>query len=194
MKKTFLSAITVLGLTTTLVAGPVPEGSYTLDAYHSKVGFEIPHLVVSSVEGRFNSFSGTVTVTKDNLDIAADIEIKSIDTGIDNRDKHLVSPDFFDADKFPKMTFKSKKTVWKKNTFKLIGDLTLHGITKEVVLNGKYSGAVKDQFGNDKVAAVAEGKINRKDFGLTWSKAVEAGPVVGDEVTLSFKIQANKNK
>jgi polyisoprenoid-binding protein YceI len=194
MKKTVLAAFAVISLGTALYATHVPEGNYTIDSYHSKVGFEVPHLVVSSVEGRFNAFSGTVTVVKDNVEVATDIDINSVDTGIGKRDEHLKSADFFDVATYPKMTFKSKKIVWKKNNFKLIGDLTLHGVTKEVVLNGKYNGAVKDQFGSDKIVAVAEGKISRKDYGLVWNKAVEAGPVVGDEITLSFKIEASKNK
>ncbi len=194
MKKIVLTALAIISVGSGAYASLVPEGNYTIDSYHSKVGFDVPHLVVSSVEGRFNAFSGTVTVLKDTVEIATDIDINSIDTGIAKRDDHLKSPDFFDAAKFPKMTFKSKKITWKKDTFKLVGDLTLHGVTKEVVLKGKYKGAVKDQFGSDKIAAVAEGTINRKDFGLTWNKAVEAGPVVGDEITLSFKIEASKNK
>jgi len=194
MKKTVLTAAVILSFGGAVFANHVPAGRYTIDNSHSKVGFEISHLVVSTVEGRFNVFSGNVVVEKDNLDILTEINMDSVDTGIDKRDEHLKSPDFFEAQKFPKMIFKSKKVTWKKDKFKLVGDLTLHGVTKEVTLNGQYKGSVVDQFGNDRVVADASAKINRKDFGLTWNKLVEKGPVVGDEVVLSFKIEAVREK
>lgn len=170
----------------------VPAGKYDIDGMHSKVGFEIPHLVISSVEGKFNTFSGTLDLQdkfeKSKTEVSVDVA--SIDTGVKDRDEHLKSPDFFDAAKYPKMTFKSTKVEGKPESFKVTGDLTIHGVTKKVTLEGKFLGTVKDAYGQQKVAFNASGKINRKDFGLNWGKMVEAGPVVGDEVTLSFKIQA----
>lgn len=170
----------------------VPAGKYDIDPMHSKVGFEIPHLVISSVEGKFNTFSGAMDLQDkfEKSKVEASIDVASIDTGVTDRDTHLKSPDFFDAAKFPKLSFKSTKIEGKPESFKLTGDLTIHGVTKKVTLDGKYLGTVKDAYGQQKVAFNATGKINRKDFGLTWGKAVEAGPVVGDEVTLSLKIQA----
>lgn len=170
----------------------VPAGKYDIDPMHSKVGFEIPHLVISSVEGKFNTFSGGMDLQDkfEKSKVEASIDVASIDTGVTDRDTHLKSPDFFDAAKFPKLSFKSTKIEGKPESFKLTGDLTIHGVTKKVTLDGKYLGTVKDAYGQQKVAFNATGKINRKDFGLTWGKAVEAGPVVGDEVTLSLKIQA----
>ena len=194
IKKSMITSLLVCTFATTAFAFHVPEGTYSIDPDHSRVAFDIPHLVVSSVEGRFDTFTGQIIVEKDNVMVNADIDINSIKTGNDRRDGHLKSPDFFDAAQYPKMTFQSKKTIWKKNNFKLIGDLTLHGVTKEVTLNGKYLGTVKDQYGNDRTAATAEAKINRKDFGLNWGKMVEAGPIVGDDVTLLFKIEGIKNK
>lgn len=170
----------------------VPAGKYDIDGMHSKVGFEIPHLVISSVEGKFNTFSGTLDLQdkfeKSKTEVSVDVA--SIDTGVKDRDEHLKSADFFDAAKYPKMTFKSTKVEGKPESFKVTGDLTIHGVTKKVTLEGKFLGKVKDAYGQQKVAFNASGKINRKDFGLNWGKMVEAGPVVGDEVTLSFKIQA----
>lgn len=176
----------------TWAASGVPAGKYEIDAAHSKVGFEIAHLVISSVEGRFEKFSGNISVGEkpEASQVTVQIETGSIDTGMERRNNHLRSPDFFDAAKYPIMTFKSKKISMDDSAFKITGDLTMHGVTKEVTLDGKYLGAVKDQSGNEKIAAQAGTKINRKDFGLTWNKLIEAGAIVGDEVTVSLKIEA----
>lgn len=176
-------------------SGPV-AGNYALDPMHSSVGFEIPHLVVSTVEGKFKVFEGTVDVQPDfsNSKLNASVDIASLDTGTEKRDDHLKSPDFFDVKKFAKMTFVSSKIKGKPENFKLEGDLTIRDKTKKVTFDAKYLGAVKDGYGNEKIAFRATTKINRKDFGLTWSSVVEAGPVVGDEVTIELKIQAAKIK
>lgn len=173
-------------------ASALAQGVYDLDPMHSSINFEIPHLVISSVEGKFKTFSGKVTVDGKftNSKVEAEADIASIDTSVADRDNHLKSPDFFDAAKYPKMTFKSTSITGDEKSFKLNGDLTIKGTTKKVTFTGSYKGAVKDAYGNNKIAFVAEAKINRQDYGLTWSKAVEAGPVVGDEVTITLKIQA----
>jgi polyisoprenoid-binding protein YceI len=172
----------------------IEAGKYALDANHSKIGFDVSHLVIASVEGRFDKISGDVEMgTKiEDMKINAKIDTASVSTGNGDRDKHLTSPDFFDSAKFPEMTFVSKSVSGKADALKLKGDLTLHGVTKPVTLDGKYLGVVNDPFGNTKIAFVAKGKISRKDFGLTWNKAVEAGPVVGDEVSIDLKIEAGK--
>ncbi|NDF14230.1 YceI family protein [bacterium] len=172
----------------------IESGSYSVDTMHSKVGFEVGHLVIASVEGRFDQVGGTIEMGKklEDTRINAKIDVKSVSTGNADRDKHLLSPDFFDAAKFPEMTFVSKKISGSPTAMKVSGDLTLHGVTKPVTLEGKYLGNVIDMYGNTKVAFVAKGKINRKDFGLTWSKAVEAGPVVGDDVSIDLKIEGGK--
>lgn len=200
MTKIFLgSFITLMSLSAFAVkpvpAGKsIPAGSYTIDTAHSKVGFEIPHLVIATVEGRFAGFSGNIVIDPklENSKANIDIEVASINTDNKDRDDHLKSPDFFDAAKNPKITFVTKKIVGKANNLKLIGDISIKGQTKEITLDVKYLGDVKDMFNNHKVVFSAVGKINRKDFGLTWNKAVEAGPVVGEEVTLTIKIEANK--
>lgn len=193
MKKMILvSAMSLMSLTA--MAAGIPEGKYDLDPSHSKVGFEIAHLVISTVEGRFGTYTGEVNVgKKSDLSFNADIEVASIDTGIGDRDKHLKSADFFDAEKFPKITFKSKSVKGDKN-LKITGDLTIHGVTKEVVLEGKYLGSVKDGYGNDRLAFQANTKIKRSDFGLKWNKLIEVGPTVGDEVSISLKVEAIKKK
>lgn len=191
-----LSAVSFLIASSSVLAAEYAPGTYTIDGAHSKVGFEIPHLVISSVEGRFGSYSGEVTLAPKFGDskVSVDIETKSIDTGIAKRDEHLRSGDFFDAAKHPKLTFKSKKVEGSPESFKVQGDLTIKGVTKAVTLDGKYLGTVKDGYGNQKAAFHATTKISRKDFGLTWSNVVEAGPVVGDEVTISLKIQSALKK
>lgn len=195
MKKLILSTFVTLASVTALAAGKtIPAGSYAIDTAHSKIGFEVPHLVIATVEGRFTKFDGNITIdsklekSKANLNI----EVASISTDNKDRDDHLKSPDFFDVAKHEKITFVSKKVVGTADDLKLVGDLTIKGKKKEVTLNVKYLGDVNDPFGNHKIAFSASTVINRQDFGLTWSKAVEAGPVVGDEITLNIKIEANK--
>lgn len=178
-----------------VVSAPkIEAGKYALDATHSKVGFDVGHLVISSVEGRFNDVTGDIEMGKkiEDTKITAKIDVKSVTTGNGDRDHHLTGPDFFDVAKFPEMTFVSKTVSGKSDALKIKGDLTVHGVTKPVTLEGKYAGVVADLYGNDRIAFVANGKISRKDFGLTWNKAVEAGPVVGDEVSLQIKIEAAK--
>jgi len=175
-------------------APKIEGGKYSLDASHSKVGFDVSHLVIASVEGRFNGVTGEIEMGKkiEDTKITAKVDVKTVNTGNGDRDKHLMGPDFFDAEKFPEMTFVSKSISGKADALKIKGELTLHGVTKSITLEGKYTGVANDPFGNTKIAFQANGKISRKDFGLTWSKVVEAGPVVGDEVILQLKVEAGK--
>lgn len=191
----FLTTTLLTLLSASAFAGKtIPAGSYTIDTAHSKIGFEVPHLVIATVEGRFAKFDGAIVIdpklekSKANLNV----DVASISTENKDRDTHLQSPDFFDVAKNPTMTFVTKKIVGTADNLKLVGDLTLKGKTKEVTLDAKYLGDVNDPYGNHKIVFSATGKINRKDFGLIWNKAVEAGPVVGDEITLQIKIEANK--
>lgn len=175
-------------------AAPPPAGSYDIDAAHSKVGFGIKHLMITTVEGRFKTFDGKIDI-KDTFvqsSVVANVDVKSVDTGIAKRDDHLKSADFFDAAKFGKMIFKSTAITGTPEAFKMTGDLTLHGVTKPVTFDGKFGGAVVGMMKEQRVGFEATGKINRKDFGLNWNKAVEAGPVVGDEVTITLQIAATK--
>ncbi len=193
MKKMILSTFVTL-LSASAFAKSIPAGNYAIDAAHSKVGFEIPHLVISTVEGRFSKFDGNIKVEEklEKSKATLNVDVASISTENKDRDDHLKSGDFFDVAKFPKMTFVSKKISGTPDALKITGALTLKGVTKDVTLDAKYLGEVKDAYGNLKIAFSAKGKINRKDFGLTWNSAVEAGPVVGDEVTLVLNIQAGK--
>ena len=175
-------------------AAKFEAGSYQIDPAHSKIGFEIPHLVISTVEGRFTKFEGSVDLnsTFAKSVFKATVDASSVDTGVAKRDEHLVSPDFFDAKKFPTLTFSSTEVKGTPEAFKLTGDLTIHGVTKKVTFDSKYLGTVVDGYGNQKVAFQGKAKINRKDFGLAWSQAVEAGPVVGDQLEILLNVQAGR--
>ncbi|MBI4686238.1 MAG: YceI family protein [Nitrospirae bacterium] len=169
-----------------------------IDADHSTIQFKVRHMMVSNVRGTFGKFSGSATL--DDKDItkskfAASIETASINTGVAKRDEHLKSPDFFDAAKYPTITFVSKNI--KKagpNKLKLTGDLTMHGVTKEVTLDMEEpAAAVKDPWGNIKRGTSATATINRKDFGLTWNAPIESGGVVvGEDVNISIDLELVK--
>lgn len=194
MNKLLIGALITFSGLTAFAGKTIPAGTFNVDPAHSKVGFEIPHLVISTVEGQFAKFDGSITIDSklEKSKAELNIDVASIDTANKDRDDHLRSPDFFDVAKTPKMSFVVKKVVGTADDLKLVGNLTIKGKTKEVTLDTKYLGDVNDAYGNQKIAFSAIGKINRKDFGLTWNSAVEAGPVVGDEVTLKIKIQAGR--
>ncbi|MBC7740694.1 MAG: YceI family protein [Bdellovibrionaceae bacterium] len=195
LSKTILTAIMLVSLSA-LAQKELEAGKYNIDPMHSKIGFEVPHLVISSVDGTFKKFSGTFTIDEkfENSKLDAEAQIDSIDTGVEKRDTHLKSPDFFDAKQFPKMTFKSTALSGKPESFKLIGDLTIKGKTKKVTFDTKYTGSAVDGYGNLKAAFIGTAKISRKEFGLNWSQAVEVGPIVGDEITIELKIQGAQEK
>jgi polyisoprenoid-binding protein YceI len=186
-----------VGLTATAFSKTViPAGKYEIDASHSKVGFEVNHLVISTVDGKFNAYTTNFEVAEkfENSKIIVEFDMNSIDTGMAKRDEHLKSAEFFDVSKFPKMTFQSKSFSIKNKDLSVAGDLTIRDVTKPVVLKGRYAGSVKDAWGNEVFAAQLNAKIKRKDFGLTWNKLAEAGPVVGDEVTIKLNVEAKKQK
>jgi len=168
--------------------------TWTLDSSHSEVKFKVRHLVISTVTGNFNQFSATVNSgSKDFTDasITFEADVNSIDTKNEQRDGHLKSPDFFDAAKHPTITFASKSLVKRSaDEYDLTGNLTIRGTTKEVKLAVTYNGTVKGFGGSFDVAAFEiTGKINRQDFGLTWSALTETGGVVvSDDV--KFEILA----
>jgi polyisoprenoid-binding protein YceI len=169
---------------------------WKLDTSHTNVGFSVPHLVVSSVEGRFKEASAKVSLDDADLaksEVSAEINAASIDTGDAKRDDHLRGPDFFDAKKFPKLTFKSTKVVKAGAGYKLTGNLTIRDVTKAVTLDATLSAPVKTPWGNQARAAKLTGKLKRTDFGLKWNKGLEAGGVlVGEEVTLNISAEVTK--
>jgi polyisoprenoid-binding protein YceI len=168
---------------------------WIVDPTHSEVAFKVKHLVISTVTGYFRTFEGHAEATSGDFSGAAvvfSLAVDSIDTNQSDRDQHLKSGDFFDATNFPKITF-SGKLVNQGGDYQLVGDLTLKGITKEVALEVTYGGTVADPYGQTKAGFEIEGKLNRKDFGLTWSAITEAGSVVvSDQVRLQFSVQLVK--
>lgn len=191
MKRTIL-ALAILGLVWTSV--PAAAQTWNIDSTHSQTSFAVTHLMVSTVRGAFGKTSGTVEFDgKDlsSLKVNATVDIASVDTREPKRDEHLKSPDFFDAAKFPTATFVSKRTeAAGQGRFKLVGDLTLHGVTKEVTFDVTGPSApVKGSRGEARTGATATGTINRKDFGVTWNRALDGGGVVvSDEVQLTIDL------
>jgi len=170
--------------------------TYEIDPAHSTSTFAVKHLVVSTVRGGFGKTAGTIHIDDKDLsksNVEATIDVNTIDTRVEDRDKHLKSPDFFDAAKYPTITFKSTK-VQKAggDKLKVTGDLTIKDRTKPITLDVTYSRPVTGMKGETRRAFSATGKLNRKDYGLTWSKTVEAGPVVGDQIQLAIDIEAVK--
>lgn len=185
-----------------LIMAPVfaIASTWNIDPEHTNVGFKVRHLMVSNVKGGFGKVSGVVTV--DDKDITKSsttvtIDTTSIDTGVAKRDAHLKSPDFLDVAKYPTMTFVSTGVIkGAGGAFKLAGNLTLHGVTRPVVLQVEgLSGEIKDPMGNIRRGASATTTINRKDYGLVWNKMLEAGGVaVGDEVIINIEVEMVKAK
>src|SRR3989344_1230769 len=194
LKTILTTALLASNLTAFAAPTTYQPGNYSIDPANSKVGFEVLHLVISTVEGRFGKIDGKITLASDfeKSKVTASAETASVDTGVKDRDDHLRSPEFFDAKKFPQLKLVSNSIKGKPESFQMIADLTIKGITQKVTFDGKYLGTAKDAYGNEKAAFTATAKINRKDFGLTWSKVVEVGPVVGDEILIELKIQSAK--
>jgi polyisoprenoid-binding protein YceI len=194
--KHFISGI-VVGLAL-LLSTIASASTWSIDPDHSSVGFKVRHLMVSNVKGNFEKYSGVVDIddkdiTKSKVDVT--IDPNSINTNVQKRDEHLRSADFFDAAKYPAMTFVSKK--WShagKGALKVTGDLTIHGVTREVVLNvAPFSQESRDPWGNIRRGTSASTKINRRDFGLTWNKSLETGGMlVGDDVDISLEVEMIK--
>ena len=172
--------------------------TWELDPAHSTIAFGIRHMMISKVRGQFNTFSGKAAgdpSAPDKATIEATIDPSSIDTANEKRDGHLRSPDFLDTAKFPTMTFKSKKIeAAGKGKAKVTGDLTLHGVTKEVVLDVEGpTEVIKDPQGNTRAGAQATTKINRKDFGIVWDKTMDGGGLmVGEEIDVTIDVEAVK--
>lgn len=167
---------------------------WVIDSSHSEVEFTLKHLMVSTVKGRFQKVSGDADFDEADPSgayVDVTIDVSSIDTHDEKRDGHLRSPDFFDAAQYPSITFKSTKVAHSGgNEYKVTGDLTMHGVTKPVTLDVEYSGQAKSPFGHTAAGFSAKASLNRKDFGLNWNVALEAGGVmVSDKVNINLEIE-----
>jgi polyisoprenoid-binding protein YceI len=193
MKKTLLSVLLLL------IPALAHSAEYSIDPNHSSAQFTVRHLMVSNVKGAFSKVTGTINYDPNNLaasNVDATIDVSTVDTRQPQRDADLRSPNFFDVAKYPTMTFKSTQFYREGEQIKVKGDLTMHGVTKQVVLDvDGPSPEVKDPWGNQRVGASILTKINRHDWGLNYSKTMETGGVVvGDEITISIDLEAVKKK
>eukprot|EP01029_Cantina_marsupialis_P032477 TRINITY_DN9925_c0_g2_i1.p1 TRINITY_DN9925_c0_g2~~TRINITY_DN9925_c0_g2_i1.p1 ORF type:complete len:188 (-),score=38.23 TRINITY_DN9925_c0_g2_i1:295-858(-) len=178
-----------LGLASVLATGALYAGTYNVDASHSHVGFKVKHLMISTVRGNFDNFSGSFEYDEKTgkiKSVEGTAVVDSINTDNEKRDGHLKSADFFDAANHPNLTF----TVDKIEGEKAYGKLTMRGVTKDVVFEIEKTGEVTDPWGNKRVGLEIEGEVNRKDFGLNWNKALEAGGVmVSEEVKINVELE-----
>ena len=197
MRKIHLISAAILGfVTATSTVNAAPE-TYKIDPVHSTIGFKIRHLA-GTVTGRFGEVSGTIQIDAEhpeNSSVEAVIQVGSIDTANVKRDGHLKSGDFFNAAEFPVMTFKSKKVnLAGKEAADVAGDLTIHGVTKEVTLHVQFLGKAKAPDGTLQTGWEATTRINRVDFGLKWNKLVEGIAMVGEEVDIDLQIESDLAK
>lgn len=189
---------TALVLVLSIAISASGADKFVLDQVHSSIGFSVRHLVISKTRGSFHDATATVMydekdITKSSVDVT--IKIASIDTDNEDRDNHLKGPEFFDAEKFPDMTFKSKSIEKVKDGYIAIGDFTIRDVTKEIKLPFQIVGIVQDPWGNTKMGIEASITIDRQDYGLTWSKTIEAGGlVVGNDVNIELSLEFAKEK
>ncbi len=171
--------------------------TWQIDNAHSEVTFSVRHMMISKVRGRFNSFRGTIDFNEAEparSTVNVEIDVDSIETRDAQRDGHLRSADFFDVANYPLMTFVSTRVEpTSNNTGRIVGDLTIRGVTREVVLDVEYAGQSKSPWGSTSAGFHAETKINRKDWGLNWNQALETGGIlVGEEVTITIELELIK--
>jgi polyisoprenoid-binding protein YceI len=169
---------------------------WSLDPSHSSVEFAVKHMIISSTKGRFQDFAVDAEIDEANLEASratVTIDATTVDTRDGRRDEHLRSADFFDTVNHPKITFVTKRLERRGDDYRITGDLTIRGVTKEVTLDGEVSGPVKDPWGNMRLGLSASGKVNRKEFGLVWNGLLETGGVVvGDDVKMNIETELVK--
>ncbi len=181
-------------MSTTAVATPV--GTWSIDPSHSNVNFQVKHLGIATVRGAFNEFEGTLELGQDLADSKAygTVQVASVDTNEHARDEHLRSADFFDAEQHPRLTFESTAIEQvEDDELEITGDLTIHGVTKPITFKAEITGTEEDPWGNQRVGLEVEGKLDRKEYGMTFNQALGSGNVlVSDKVKLSLDISAVK--
>jgi len=175
---------------------PSNHSVWTIDPTHSEVQFKVRHLVISTVTGHFRSFRGEMRTASDDFDqaeVSFSLDVDSIDTNVADRDAHLKSDDFFAADRFPHISFNGRLARLGEQEYKLTGPLTIRDVTRDVTLEASLGGVMEDPYGNTKAGFELSGRLNRKEFGLSWDAVTEAGGVVvGEEVRLQINVQLVK--
>ena len=170
--------------------------TWDIDVSHSAIHFYVRHMVISKVHGRFARWSGAIQLDPADLvhsSVDVRIDAASIDTQVADRDTHLKSPDFLDVAKFPELTFRSKRVEKAGDGYRVRGDLTLHGVTREVVLDAEFAGTGKDPWGNERAGFSAKASLDRRDYGLVWNAALETGGLlVGEKVEIAIELEAVK--
>jgi polyisoprenoid-binding protein YceI len=174
--------------------------TYTIDPTHSAVEFSVKHMMISTVKGRFAGVQGTIVADPANPDrstVEAEIDARSIDTRAEQRDAHLRSADFFDVESYPAITFRSRRVdgafAREGDRFTIVGDLTVRGVTREIVLDATFEGTGRDPWGGERASFSATTKLDRRDFGLTWNQALETGGVlVSNDIRIHLDVQAVK--
>ncbi|MDQ7053998.1 MAG: YceI family protein [candidate division KSB1 bacterium] len=194
----FKKSLTVVILGLLLVGTALSADRYQIDPVHSSIAFSVRHMVINKVKGNFKEFTGTILYDEKDISkssVSVTIQAASIDTDNSKRDDHLRSADFFDVQKYPTITFKSKRIVKEGDGYVAIGDLTMHGVTREVRIPFQILGKVVDPWGNTRIGVEASLILNRHDFGISWSKTLDnGGLVVGNEVMIELNIEAIKQK
>lgn len=196
-RSSWTSGMVMVGLLTLFpIAAGAETARWDIDPDHSAIEFRVAHMVVSKTSGRFTDYQGFVEMDADAKtlkSIEATIKAGSIDTNHDKRDAHLRNADFLDVEQFPTMTYKMSQYQKQGDTYTIIGDLTLRGVTKQVTLSATFNGVTKDPWGNTRAGFSADGTLNRKDFGMVWNKVLDSGGlVVGDEVHIHLDIECIK--
>ncbi len=189
-------AVAVASLLAVPMSAALAADKYVIDASHTSTEFSVRHLVISNVKGNFSDISGVIMydendATKSSVDVT--IKVASINTNNEKRDDHLRSLEFFDAEKYPEITFKSKKIEKTDDGLKLVGTLTIRGVSKEVAFPFELTGKITDPWKNVRIGAEANLKINRQDFGVSWNNVMEGGGlVVGNDVKITINLEAVK--
>ena len=193
------TALTIVGLLTVWPTLTLAETArWNVDLEHSTIEFRVTHMVVSKTTGHFTDYQGFIDMDTEAgtvKAIEATIKTASVNTKHEKRDAHLRNPDFFDVEKYPTMTYRLKTYKKTADGYEAVGELTLRGVTKGITLTGNFNGVAKDPWGNFRAGFNAEGKLNRKDFGMVWSKTLDGGGVVvGDEVLIKLDVECIKAK
>jgi polyisoprenoid-binding protein YceI len=171
----------------------IPAGNYAVDGAHSNVGFEVKHMGIATVRGAFRKFEGNIVATDDSLKLTGTVDVASVDTGDENRDPHLQSPDFFDAAQFPQITFSSDSSQINGSDITLNGEITIKGVTKPITLTGTVLEGGEDPWGNQRVGFEVETTIDRTDFGLSFNQTLPNGQLLlANDVKLVVSVSAVK--
>lgn len=194
MKKVLAGTLVSLVLA---VAAPGAD-RYEIDPVHTSIGFSVRHLVINNVKGKFGDFSGTILYDENDItksSVSVTVRTASINTGVDKRDDDLRSPNFFDVAQHPEMTFRSSRIEKRGDGYAAVGTLALHGVSKEIAVPFTLSGKIKDPWGNERIGVEASLTIDRRDWGITYSKTMDSGGlIVGNEVKIELNLEGIKKK